>query len=91
MAIQPKHSFGIAAKSIGKVPSDLDSSTGVSQDTTTDSLSSHRLESIADLQHKEEEIQDLWKLDQSKTKGAPSNHSKRWNAIGKTTCGTVSK
>jgi hypothetical protein len=60
-AVQQQRSSGIAAKSMGKALSDLDSSAGVSQDTTSNNLSSHRLESMADLQHEGREIQNLWK------------------------------
>jgi len=42
--------------SIGKVPLDLDSLVDASEDITSDSLSSQRLEPIADLQHEEEEF-----------------------------------
>jgi len=60
--IQPKCSSSIAAKSMGKVPSDSDSSVGVLQDTTSDNLSSNRLESMADLQHEGKEIQDCGEI-----------------------------
>ena len=55
-AVQPKCSSRIAVMSIGKVPLDLDSLVDASEDITSDSLSSQRLEPIADLQHEEEEF-----------------------------------
>jgi len=85
-----KHSSGIAATSMGKVPSDLDSSVGVSQYITSNNLSSHRLESMADLQHDGREIQDSWRnwisMNMKGTLPPPPNYIERWTAIGKATC-----
>ena len=88
-AVQLKHSSGIAAKSMGKVPLDSDSSVGVLQDITSDNLSSHRLESMADQQREGREIQDSWRNWISMNmKGTlpPPNYVERWTAIGKATC-----
>jgi len=54
--VHPKHSSKITDISVGKVPS-ISTSTS-SKDITSDSLSSQRLESTADLQPKEKELKD---------------------------------